>query len=52
MKATLTLAAAAALAAATAFAEGKTHYVAVHVNENDPKVMNMALNNVQNVNKY
>jgi len=35
-----------------AFAEGKTHYVAVHVDQNDPKVMNMALNNVQNVSKY
>jgi len=35
-----------------AFADTKTHYVAVHVDENDPKVMNMALNNVQNVNAY
>ncbi|MFC3615501.1 hypothetical protein ACFORG_17230 [Lutimaribacter marinistellae] len=35
-----------------ALAEGKTHYVAIHVNENDPKVMNMALNNAANVDKY
>ncbi len=35
-----------------AFAEGVTHYVAIHVDQNDPKVMNMALNNAQNVNNY
>ena len=35
-----------------ALAEGKTHYVTIHVNENDPKVMNMALNNAANVDKY
>ena len=35
-----------------AFAEGKSHYVAIHVNENDPARMNMALNNAQNVNAY
>lgn len=49
------LIAAAALAAATAtgaFAEGKTHHVAIHVNENDPQRMNMALNNAQNVHNY
>ena len=47
--------AAAALAASLAtgaWAEGKTHYLAIHVDENDPKVMNIALNNVQNVTKY
>lgn len=33
-------------------AEGVTHYLAIHVDENDPKVMNMALNNAQNVNSY
>lgn len=47
----------AAFVALTAFggsalAEGKTHYVAIHVNENDPARMNMALNNAQNVNNY
>jgi hypothetical protein len=35
-----------------AFADAKTHKIAFHVDENDPKVMNMALNNVQNVSNY
>lgn len=35
-----------------AFAEGKTHYVAIHVDQNDPQVMNMALNNAKNVDAY
>jgi len=35
-----------------AWAEGQTHYLAIHVDENDPKVMNMALNNAQNVASY
>ena len=35
-----------------AFAEGMTHKIAVHVNQNDKKVMNLALNNVQNLTKY
>ncbi len=35
-----------------ALAQGKTHHVAIHVDQNDPKVMNMALNNVQNITKY
>ena len=34
------------------FADAKTHKIAFHVDESDPKVMNMALNNVQNVSKY
>ena len=47
------LVAAAAIALATeAFAEGQAHYVAIHVDENDPQVMNMALNNAQNVSAY
>jgi len=49
------LAAAAMIALSTAggaLAEGKTHYVAIHVNENDPARMNMALNNAENVNSY
>lgn len=41
-----------AMLTTAAWAEGVTHYVAVHVNENDPKVMNMALNNVTNVTRY
>ncbi len=32
--------------------EGKTHHIAIHVNQNDPQVMNMALNNVRNIRKY
>ena len=33
-------------------AKSKTHRVAVHVNQNDKAVMNMALNNVQNLVNY
>lgn len=35
-----------------AWAEGMVHKIAVHVDQNDPKVLNMALNNVQNVIAY
>jgi intracellular sulfur oxidation DsrE/DsrF family protein len=35
-----------------AFADVKTNKTAFHVDESDPKVMNMALNNVQNVSNY
>ena len=35
-----------------ALAQDAMHKVAVHVDENDPKRMNMALNNVQNIKKY
>lgn len=35
-----------------ALAEGVTHKVAIHVDQNDPAVMNMALNNAQNVSNY
>ena len=31
---------------------GEMHYVAIHVDENDPQVMNLALNNAQNVSAY
>ena len=48
----LILAAALALAPLAASAEGVTHKVAIHVDENDPQVMNMALNNAANVNSY
>ncbi|WP_343079721.1 DsrE family protein [Ostreiculturibacter nitratireducens] len=44
--------AALALSATAAFAEGQTHHVAIHVNQNDPAVLNMALNNAQNVSNY
>ena len=30
----------------------KIHKIAVHVDQNDPKTMNLALNNVVNLNKY
>lgn len=35
-----------------AMAEGVAHRVAIHVDENDPAVMNMALNNAQNTHSY
>ena len=35
-----------------ASATGSPHKVAIHVNSNDPAVMNMALNNAANVTKY
>ncbi|HIP23197.1 MAG TPA: hypothetical protein EYG79_06340 [Rhodobacteraceae bacterium] len=38
--------------AVPAFAEGQHHRVAFHVDQNNPQLMNMTLNNVQNVNKY
>jgi intracellular sulfur oxidation DsrE/DsrF family protein len=41
-----------ALSATGVFAEGQTHKVAVHVDQNDPQVMNMALNNVANLISY
>ena len=40
------------LTATMAFADAKTHKIAFHVDESDPKVMNMALSNVQNVSNY
>ncbi len=38
--------------AESVWAEGMTHKVAIHVDENDPKRMNMALNNAANVEQY
>ena len=35
-----------------AFADAKTHKIAFYGDESDPKLMNMALNNVQNVSNY
>ncbi|EEB85934.1 DsrE family protein [Roseobacter sp. GAI101] len=46
------LAAALALTPLAALAEGMAHKVAIHVDQNDPQVMNMALNNAQNVASY
>ena len=36
----------------TLSADETTHKVAIHVDENDPKRMNMALNNVANIRKF
>lgn len=51
--AALVLAAFAAVAVpGAARADGKTHYLAIHVDENDPQKMNIALNNASNVSSY
>ncbi|WP_425099704.1 DsrE family protein [Tropicibacter sp. S64] len=52
MKRLLVTAALAMTLATSAFAKGKTHHVAVHVDEGDAQVMNMALNNVANLASY
>lgn len=49
---TIALASLMAVAATFAAAEGVNHKVAVHVDQNDPAVMNMALNNVDNLISY
>ena len=46
------LAAGTALTSQQTIAGDKVHRVAIHVDDKDPKRMNMALNNVQNVKKY
>lgn len=45
----LATAAVMALAGGPVLAEGMVHHLAIHVDQNDPQVMNMALNNAQNV---
>ena len=40
------------IATTASFANGEGHHIAFHVDQNDPQVMNMTLNNVQNVRKY
>ena len=35
-----------------AMADGKMHYLAIHVDENDPVKMKIVLNNAENVTKY
>ena len=40
------------LTTAMAFADAKTHKIGFHVDDIDPRVMNMALSNVQNVSNY
>lgn len=49
MKRLIATTAMAVMLATAAFAEGVVHRVAVHVDQNDPHVMNMALNNVANM---
>ena len=41
-----------ALATSALAADGKTHRVAIQVDQNDPQVMNLALNNATNVIEY
>jgi intracellular sulfur oxidation DsrE/DsrF family protein len=41
-----------ALASSALAADGKTHRVAIQVDQNDPQVMNLALNNATNVIEY
>src|ERR1700754_3498783 len=41
-----------ALASSALAADGKTHRVAIQVDQNDPTVMNMVLNNATNVIEY
>jgi len=48
----LLLTALIALAPTLVSAEGLKRFVAIHVDQNDPQVMNMALNNAKNVNAY
>ena len=52
MKRLITATALALVVNTGAWAEGVTHYLAIHVDENDPQVMNMALNNAQNVSNH
>jgi len=40
------------LAAPALAADGKTHRIAIQVDQNDPQVMNLALNNATNVIEY
>lgn len=40
------------MTASISFATEAMHKVAIHVDQNDKKIMNMALNNVQNLNNY
>ena len=39
-------------AASATYAEDITHKLAIHVDQNDPAVMNLALNNAKNVREY
>lgn len=52
MKMSFAAAAAVICLGTGAIAAGQTHHVAIHVNDSDKSVMNMALNNAQNVAAY
>ena len=41
-----------ALASVSPAAEGKSHHIAIQVDQDDPQVMNMVLNNATNVIEY
>ncbi len=49
---TLAITLAISLLGFNAFAAGKVHQVVFHVDQNNPKVMNLTLNNVQNMRNY
>ncbi|MEE9335484.1 MAG: DsrE family protein [Granulosicoccaceae bacterium] len=49
---TLSLLALITFATTTSAADEADHRVAIHVDENDKKLMNLALNNITNINKY
>ena len=46
------LAAALAMPLAPALAQAKAHKVAIHVDDSDPQRLNLALNNVENIQRY
>jgi len=48
----LTIAVALILAAPVFAADGKTHRIAIQVDQNDPALMNLVLNNVSNLMEY
>lgn len=52
MKAFLVSAGILAMSAGAVLAEGQSHHIVFHVDENDPAVMNLVLNNIENVNTY
>ncbi len=49
---TFAIAASLSLLATVAQAQEAVHKLAIHVDENDPAIMNMALNNAQNVRQH
>ena len=41
-----------ALTATGAFAAGKSHHIVIHIDQNDPGTMTLALNNLQNIEAF